>query len=41
MKRSVASEAEANAYAREMAAMLRQMSAVSTPCPDVIRPSDW
>ena len=36
MKRSVASQEEADAYAAQMAAMLRQMDASANPCPDVI-----
>jgi hypothetical protein len=36
MKRSVASKDEADAYAAEMVAMLRQMDASSNPCPEVI-----
>lgn len=35
MKRSVASQADADAYARQMASMLRQMDATSSPCPEV------
>jgi hypothetical protein len=36
MKRSVASKDEADAYAAEMMAMLRQMDASSSPCPEVM-----
>ena len=36
MKRSVASQEEADAYAAQMADMLRQMDASANPCPDVI-----
>jgi hypothetical protein len=36
MKRSVASKDEADAYAAQMLAMLRQMDASSSPCPEVM-----
>ncbi len=35
MKRSVASKADADAYAQQMASMLRQMDAAVSPCPEV------
>ena len=35
MKRSVASQEEADAYAAQMAGMLRQMDVSGNPCPDV------
>lgn len=41
MKRSIGSEDEANTYARQMATMLKQLDAVSSPCPDVIRATEW
>lgn len=36
LKRSVASREEADAYAAQMASMLRQLDASANPCPDVI-----
>jgi hypothetical protein len=39
MKRSVSPKADADKYAREMANMLKQMSASTSPCPEVIPPS--
>lgn len=35
LKRSLSSKADADAYAGQMAMMLRQMSATSSPCPEV------
>lgn len=37
MKRASSSKAEADAYAAQMATMLKQMDAQSSPCPDVIQ----
>lgn len=36
MKRSIATSAEADAYAAQMAAMLQAMDAAGSPCPEVI-----
>jgi hypothetical protein len=36
MKRSTANPSESDAYAAQMAAMLRQMDAAASPCPEVI-----
>lgn len=36
MKRSTSNPSESDAYAAQMAGMLRQMDAASSPCPDVI-----
>jgi len=36
MKRSVSPKSDADKYAQEMAGMLKQMSATSSPCPEVI-----
>jgi len=41
MKRSVSTQSEADAYASQMAGMLKQMDAASTPCEDVIPSSLW
>jgi hypothetical protein len=35
MKRSVSTKADADIYAKQIAAMLRQMDATSSPCPEV------
>lgn len=35
LKRSISTKADADAYAQQIAAMLRQMSATSSPCPEV------
>jgi hypothetical protein len=41
LRRSTASKAEADAYAHQMAGMLKQLDAASSPCPDVILPENW